>query len=160
MNDLKNLDELLALKLGPTKKITNAEIVKAPSKGAGSVMLEVKLTVKDDDDKEEIIHLMAKKLPTSELARKAFNIEDSFRKEVAFYDTIIPILNYFQKEEGIVDVSDNFAEFYGSRYNIHGQGNEVDEHAVLLLEDLRVKGKCKTVWNAIKKLGFHFLQVV
>lgn len=145
MSELKNLEDLLAPKLGPNKKIINVEIDKPPSKGAGSVMLLIKLTVKDViENNHEVVHLVAKKVPNSELARKAFKIQQSFQKEVAFYETIIPTLKSFQEEEGVV-VLDNFAEYYGARYNLHQKNNEVDEEAVLLLEDLTVKGVCNII---------------
>lgn len=148
MSDLKKLENLLAPKLGPNKKILNVETVKSPSKGAGSVMLLLKLIVEDVEHNQEVLHLVAKKVPNSELARKAFKIQQSFQKEVAFYETIIPTLKSFQEEEGVV-VLDNFAEYYGARYNLHKKNNEVDEDAVLLLEDLSVKG----VFNIIVKIN-------
>lgn len=141
MDDIRNLDDLLAAKLGPNKKVINADISKPPPKGVGSVMLKVKVTVQDTDGNEEVLHLVAKKIPANESTREAFNIQKTFKKEVAFYEVILPILRDFQKEEGITDVLDNFAEFYGARYNLLGNSEVVDEDAVMLLEDLSVKGR-------------------
>lgn len=139
--DIIDIEKLLAPKLGPNKQITNVHISKPPPKGVGSVMLKVNLTVKDDNNKEEHLHLVAKKMPSSEFAKQVFNIQETFKKEIAFYQVIIPILKEFQKEENIDGVFDNFAEFYGARFNLDGNSEVVDENGVLLLEDLSVKGK-------------------
>lgn len=155
--EIKNLDELLAPKLGLNKKIIDAEITKPPAKGFGSIMLKVKLTVQDQSNKRELVHLVAKKIPASEFAREIFNTQETFKKEVVFYDVILPTLAEFQKEamyhrssvvqriccldySGLSNIMDNFAEFYGARYNLNGESEIVDEDAVLLLEDLSVKG--------------------
>lgn len=137
--DIKNLDELLKVKLGPNKQIRNVDITKPPAKGVGSVMLKVKVTVQDGDNEEEL-NLVAKKIPDSELQRKIFNIQESFKKEVAFYREIVPILREFQEEENITDVLDSFAEFYGARFNLDENSELVDEDGVMLLDDLSVKG--------------------
>lgn len=139
MDDIKNLDELLAPKLGENTRIKHVNVSKPPQKGAGSVLLKVELTVQGQNGKEELIHLVAKKIPASEFSREMFNIQHTFKKEVAFYQVIIPILNDFQKEEG-VDLFDNVAELYGARYNLDGKNDIVDEDAVMLLEDLTAKG--------------------
>lgn len=141
MNDLRDLDKLLAPKLGPNRKIKNIDISRPPPKGVGGVMLKVKLLIEDQDGKEEVLHLVGKKIPEAESTRESFDIQRTFKKEVAFYDVILPILREFQKEEGITDVLDNFAEFYGARYNLGGKNGVVDEDAVMLLEDLSVKGR-------------------
>lgn len=141
MTELKKLDELLSAKLGPNKKIKNVEITKPSQNGVGGIMLKLKLLVEDQDGKEEVIHLIAKKIPEDEATRETFDIQNTFKKEIAFYDEILPLLKDFQKEEGITDTLDCFAEFYGARYNLNGKIGIVDENAVLLLEDLSVKGK-------------------
>lgn len=141
MDVIKNLGELLAPKLGQNKKITNVNVSKPPPLGAGSVLLKVKVVVQDQNGKEELIHLVAKKIPASEFSRNMFNIQHTFKKEIAFYQVILPILKDFQKEEGIVDVFDNYAEFYGARYNLHGKNEIVDEDGVMLMEDLSARGR-------------------
>lgn len=137
--ELKNLNGLLKTKLGPNKQIKNFEITKPPAKGVGSLMLKVKVTVQDGD-KEEKLNIVAKKIPATERAREMFNIQDTFKKEVAFYREIVPILREFQEEEKITDVIDTFAEFYGARLNLDENSEIVDEDGVILLEDLSIKG--------------------
>lgn len=137
---LKNLEELLAPKLGSNSKIKKIDISKTPPKGVGSVMLKVKVTVSDQNDKEKLLHLVAKKIPASEAARAGFDIQRTFKKEVAFYEVILPILKEFQKEADVTDILDNFAEFYGARFSLEGKTEVVDEDAVMLLEDLSVEG--------------------
>lgn len=140
MDRLERVGELLASRLGSNRKILNVDTSAPPPSGGGSAMLTVKVTVQDDDGKEEILHLIAKRIPTTEFFRDVYKIQETFKKEVAFYEVIIPMLKEFQKEEGIKDVFDNFPEFYGARKNLNG-GCEVDEDAIMLLEDLGAKGK-------------------
>lgn len=139
MNCLQHLDVLLAPKLGPNKRITNVDTSGTPPSGA-SAMLKVKVTVQNGDGSEEQLDLIAKRIPTTEFYRDVYNIQETFKKEVAFYEVIVPILKQFQEDEGIKDVFDNFPEFYGARRNLDGK-SDVDENAVMLLEDLCAKGK-------------------
>lgn len=139
--DVKNLDEILIPKLGPNNKIHITDITQPPSKGFGSLMLKVKVKVKDENDKEELLHLVAKKIPTAEQSRKYFDIQNTFKKEAAFYEIVVPILDKFQEEEGIEDLLDNFAKFYGARFSLESNSEIVDEDGVMLMEDLCIKGR-------------------
>lgn len=139
--DVKNLEEILSLKLGQNKKIDIVDITQPPAKGFGSLMLKVKVIVKDENNKEELLHLVAKKIPTAEASREYFDIQNTFKKEAAFYDIVVPILDEFQKAECIEDVLDNFAKFYGARFNLEGKSEVVDEDGVMLMEDLCIKGR-------------------
>lgn len=141
MNELRNLDQLLAPKFGPNKKITNIEVSKPPQKGVGSLMLKAEVTVQDQSGSVEVVHLVCKKIPASEFLREGFDIQKTFKKEVAFYEEILPLVREFEKEERITDVMDSFAEFYGARFSLEGKSEVVNEDAVMLLEDLSVKGK-------------------
>lgn len=140
MNEVKNLENLLSEKLGTDKKILNTQISKINAKGVGSLMLKVEVKVKDHNGKETQLHLVAKKIPELDYARKVFNIQETFKTEVEFYRTIIPVLKEFEEEESETNDLNYFAEFYGARFNLHGNSDEVDEDAVLLLEDLTVQG--------------------
>lgn len=137
---LKNLEELLAPKLG-NNKIKKIDITKPPAKGIGSVMLKVKVILCSETGEEQLLHLVAKKIPASETLREGFDIQKTFKKEVAFYEVILPILREFQKEAGVTDVLNTFAEFYGARFSLEGKTEVVDDDAAMLLEDLDVRGK-------------------
>lgn len=133
MEEINRIEDVLLL----DKNITKLTIYKPPAKGVGSLMLKVTVSTKD---KEEDLHLVAKKVPLTEIARERFQIQTTFPKEVAFYNDILPALWKFQKEEGITEELDTFPKFYGARFNLHGQNQEVDQDAVLLLEDLSFQG--------------------
>lgn len=141
MNDLKNLDQLLAPKLGLNRKIINVDITRPPPKGFGSIMLKVKLTIQNENGQEEVLHLVGKKIPETNQQKEQFDIQNTFKKEVAFYEVILPTLRNFQKQEGVRDVLDNFAEFYGARFSLDGRSEVVDHDGVMLLEDLSVEGE-------------------
>lgn len=70
-----------------------------------------------------------------------FNIQESFKKEVQFYELILPTLERFQKEENVADVLVHFPKFYGARYNFDGSSDVVDDDGIILIEDLSVRGK-------------------
>lgn len=148
METLRKLDELLLSKLHPNKKITHIDVTQTLSKGFGSEMRQVTVKVKDKNDKEEIIHLIAKQIPETDARKQLFNIQKTFKKEVAFYEVILPALKDFLNEEEVVDdVLDLFAEFYGARYTLGGDSDVVDDDAVMLLEDLSLSGNKPFVFS-------------
>lgn len=147
MHAIRNLEEVLSKKLGPDKKISNVEVTTPPPKGVGSIMFKVKVTVQGENDQTQLLHLVAKTIPKSDSLKEAFDIQRTFKKEVAFYEVILPTLWKFQKEQGITDILDNFAEFFGARTNLHGNNDVVDEDAVILLEDVSVKGEAYLCLN-------------
>lgn len=153
--DVKNLEEILIPKLGSSKKIDIIHITQPPTKGFGSLMLKVKVLVQDENNQEELLHLVAKKIPTAEASREYFDIQNTFKKEAAFYEIVVPILDEFQKEEGIEDVVDKFAKFYGARFSLEGKSELVDEDGVMLMEDLCIKGRFQlNIWAKDKMLRF------
>ncbi|XP_018569811.1 uncharacterized protein LOC108909862 [Anoplophora glabripennis] len=120
------------------KKITN---LTAPGENFGSVMLKLDLTLKDEKDgTEQELHAVAKMIPATEFQRTLFNIQVTFKNEIAMYNVIIPTLRDFQRENGINQVIDCFPEFYGARINLDERNGTVDEDAVLILENLIIKG--------------------
>lgn len=139
--DLKNLEPLISSRLDLGWKITNIESSVSELQGLGSVMLKLKVTVHDQNGKEEPLYLVAKRIPETDYVREIFNIQVSFKKEVQLYEVILPTLQMFQSEEGASDISKNFAKFYGARYNLNGTDDKLDEDGILLLEDLCVRGK-------------------
>lgn len=137
--DVKQLEELLTSKLGTNRKIINARTSKNCIQGAGSIMLNIEVNHRNKHDEENVLHLVAKQISASEIAKQIFNFQVSFKKEVAFYEVIVPILKKFQNEK-CPDYSLDFAEFYGARYNLNGNKIKVDDDALLLLENLSDKG--------------------
>lgn len=133
--DLNRIKEILALKLGQTKKILTIDSLELPPMGVNSVMLKVKVTVQDQNGKEHLLHLVAKSISAEKIKETKLNNVDFFMREVTFYEEILPVLKVLEKEEGIKKCMDTFAEYYGASY-IEGK----DEFGLILLEDIAVKG--------------------
>lgn len=140
MNDIRNIVELLSPKLGSNKKIKNVHLSDPLLIGFGSVVHKLTVMVENENGYEELLQLVAKKMLTTGFSTETSNAQISFKKEIAFYEVILPILREFLMEEGVKDRLDYFAEFYGARYNLCGSSGEVNEDGVILLEDMSVKG--------------------
>ncbi|KAG5870713.1 hypothetical protein JTB14_020725 [Gonioctena quinquepunctata] len=49
-------------------------------------------------------------------------------------------LQEFQRKQGIEEVIDCFPKFYGARTNLENSDGKIDENAILILENLKIKG--------------------
>ncbi|CAG9820937.1 unnamed protein product [Phaedon cochleariae] len=138
--EIKDLDGLLLphLDKGKTIVATNISRLTSPGENYGSEMLKVDLTLKDETGCTEELSVVAKMIPESELFQELFNVQVSFKLETAFYDTVVPALQEFQRRRSATKVIDNFAEFYGARTSL--VDGAVNEDAVLILENLKVRG--------------------
>jgi thiamine kinase-like enzyme len=134
---IKNIENLIPL--GKGKKMVNWKIKRFTASGEnyGSLMLSVDIVVKTPTGSEEI-HAIAKAIPHSEFIQKLFNAPVTFRNEITFYKKILPMLQRFQRQHGVKEVIDFVAKYYGSRLNLKGDADKVDQDAVLLLENLTV----------------------
>lgn len=140
---IAKLPRVLSGYLGNKKKIVGTEITRltAPGENYGSIMLRVDITILNEETgKEEAVYAVGKLIPTHAVIQEIFNIQVTYKNEVAFYKTIVPTLQNFQRRNGVTDVLDCFANYYGSRINLNGS-DVVDEDAVLLLENLKVSGR-------------------
>lgn len=63
------IKQILAKKLGPNKQIKNMKFQNLPQMGVTSSMLKVKVTLKDQNGSEEVLHLVAKILKSTEIAQ-------------------------------------------------------------------------------------------
>uniref|UniRef100_A0A6P7HAB1 Uncharacterized protein LOC114348183 n=1 Tax=Diabrotica virgifera virgifera TaxID=50390 RepID=A0A6P7HAB1_DIAVI len=140
LDDIKNLNDILK-SFVDISKITKTKITRltAPGENYGSLMLKLDVTLKSDENSESDLHLVAKKIPPSELFRENFNIQVTFQNEVAMYQTVVPILQSFQRDYGVKNVFNCVPRFYGARINLDG-GKQVDTDAVLILENLFANG--------------------
>ncbi|KAJ8922348.1 hypothetical protein NQ315_004291 [Exocentrus adspersus] len=138
---IKDLEKVLSARIGKHKKITDVKMepLTAPGENYGSIMSKLDLTVEDQGTKTEL-HAVAKQIPAQEFARALFNIQVTFKNEIAVYDTIVPLLQDFQRENGVDEVIDCFTEMYGARINLGEENGTVDEDAVLILENLNFTG--------------------
>lgn len=148
---IERLDELINQYIEKGKKIADVQITRltAPNENFGSTILKVDMLLKDNQDKSNTLSVVAKLIPENEFLQKIFKVPISFKMESAFYSIIIPTLQEFQREHRVTDVIDFFPKYYGSRNNLDGN-DKVDANAVLLLENLKVVGKCKTSFFIVR----------
>lgn len=140
---IENLEGLLKKHLGSKKEIVDIkqETLTAPGENYCSIMLKLDITVNNlETGKEEEIHAVAKTINTevNEFFRKSAHPQ--FKKEIAFYSEIVPALQKFQTEQGVADVLDLFPKLYATRKNLHGKDDEIDDDAIIILENLKVQG--------------------
>lgn len=140
---IKKIDEILLPKyLGSDKEITRCKTTRltAPGENYGSLMLAIDLTIRNKDDgKEQELHIVGKAVPRNEFIQRMFKTPLTFKKELEFYRTIVPTLQEFQRKNG-VGVMDFFPEFYGGRMGMDENSDKFDDDAVILLENLKIKG--------------------
>ncbi|XP_057651963.1 uncharacterized protein LOC130891329 [Diorhabda carinulata] len=139
---LQSFENLLSKTVGANKKIIHSDITNLVAAGEnfGGELLKLTITVENQITKEtEVLHAVAKKIPEMELFQKIFNIQETFKSEIIFYEKLVPIFRQFQEQHKIKNVLNCFAELYGSRLNLNGS-DIVDRDAVIILEDLIVSG--------------------
>ncbi|KAF2878837.1 hypothetical protein ILUMI_27326 [Ignelater luminosus] len=118
-----------------TKRLT------AAGENYGSLMLqtEIKLKSNTDPTTEKTLNLVAKLTPSNEFIKKFFRTAITFKKEMEFYTTIAPILKSIQIEQGVSEIIDCLPECYGARISLDSKSNVVDDGAIVLLENLKLK---------------------
>nr|XP_023025575.1 pituitary homeobox 3-like [Leptinotarsa decemlineata] len=135
---IKNLPDLLKNYLGPNKIIKDTKISRltAPGENYGSIMLKLDITLLNiENGTQEILHTVAKTLPELEMFREIFNVQITYRNEMAFYEIIVPNVQDFQKRLGVSDVVDYFCKCIATRKNLDGS-DKIDDDAVIVLENL------------------------
>jgi hypothetical protein len=134
---IENLQKLLQPFLPQDQKVKsyNTSRLTAPGENYGSLILAVDILFED----EKTLKLVGKLIPPNELIQKIFNIQTTFRKEIAVYSVIIPALKEFQREHKM-DEFNIFPRYYGGRLNLNPNSSNVDNNAVLFLENLQVEG--------------------
>lgn len=138
---LLNIENVIEKNVGANKKVRKCDIINIskPGENYAGVMLGVNITIAHNGQ-EEIIHGVAK--------TPNFNVHESFKshiavdfkKEVAFYQHIVPILKKFYQEQGVNQMPDIFPKLYAVRYNLSEDSETVDEYAFMLLENLVEQG--------------------
>ncbi|XP_008207762.1 uncharacterized protein LOC103316329 isoform X1 [Nasonia vitripennis] len=135
---LRDPQPILRKKLGDYLVVLDFEsdsLVKAGD-NYGSTILKVRVIVKRGKNAEkEELHLVAKMLPPTDFQRSIFDSAFTFKKEIFLYEELIPMYRSLYK--GAFDV---VPECYGCALSSKNGADEVDEDAVILLENLKVKG--------------------
>ncbi|KAI4461873.1 hypothetical protein MML48_5g00005483 [Holotrichia oblita] len=140
--EIKELQSLVQSCLKPGQKFISYESKNLLSTGEnyGSTMLNILIKISKEDGKEEIIHCIGKTVPPSEFLWEFFSTKNTFKKEIAVYNIIVPELNKFGNEFGIDCLMDFFAKCIGARLSLDPKSEEVDADAFLVLENLKVQG--------------------
>lgn len=141
MYEIVNLQSLIEEYLGPDREFLEyvSTNLNEPGENYGSLMLKVEIKVRNKaTNEEETISAVAKTPPTDEIIQQIFNTKVTFKNEIAFYKTVIPTLQNLRKVHNI-EPATYFPEFVGARLNLNGT-EQVDSDAVLLLENLTIKG--------------------
>lgn len=140
--EIKHIDQVIKPYLGKNVKIvkSNVQRLTQPGENYGSLMLSVDITVVDDEDHEETIHVVAKMCPPNSWLQKMFNTPVTFKKEESVYSEISVALKAFEKKYGLSKMTYYFPKYYGSRLSLNPNKSEVDDDAVLLIENLKPRG--------------------
>ncbi|CAH1370413.1 unnamed protein product [Tenebrio molitor] len=152
--EIKNLPELVRPMLGESEFI-GASVAKLTSAGDNycSLIYAVDITVKDGKE-EKILHGVAKMLPQNEYVQKLFNSPRIYFNEVGYYETIVPCLRNFQKEQGFTQLLSSVPDFYGARFSLDPSSDRIDEDAVLLIKNIKAEG-----FSIIdRRVGFDLVQ--
>ncbi|XP_072393448.1 uncharacterized protein [Diabrotica undecimpunctata] len=139
---IKNIEKLLESHIDEGKQIIRTEITNLvePGENYGGELFKIDVTIQESNTKkEEVWHLVGKIIPQKERAQAAFNVQITFKSEIAFYEKIVPELQKFQKKYNIKEILNCFPKYYGSRLNLNGS-DKVDRDGVILLENLKIKG--------------------
>lgn len=117
-----------------------SKVCTEPGEHYGSVILAVDLKIKLGSGEIKTLNLVSKVQPVNELLKIAFDVNLTFKKEVFTYNETIPALLEFQKqynfpEEKLLNI---FPKCYCARLSL--DKDEVDENALLLFENLKLKG--------------------
>lgn len=112
----------------------------AAGENNGSEMLKVDVTF-EKNGKREAIHAVAKLIPPTEEQMEIFDVQSTFKSEIGFYAEVVPLLQAFQREHGILDVANYFPKLYGSRTTLKPNSDVVDLDAVIMLENLKIIGR-------------------
>ncbi|XP_031781523.1 uncharacterized protein LOC116416639 [Nasonia vitripennis] len=110
----------------------------------GSTMLKVDARVKKTKDSpEEEMHFVAKMVPTHEFSKMHMRMTASFNKEIFIVHKLREMYRELERKAGVreEDLIDIFPKFYGGRLSKSVESPDVvDEDAVMLLENLKVRG--------------------
>ncbi|XP_068141602.1 LOW QUALITY PROTEIN: uncharacterized protein [Drosophila tropicalis] len=114
-----------------------------PGEHYGSLMLAIKAQIKKSDNTTEELPIIAKLPPlTNDLYWQIFQPERTCITENAVYKYLSAELNKLQLEAGILPTKlfDGLPRYYGSRISLQEDAKKVDRDAVLLAENLTVRG--------------------
>lgn len=140
---IDNLKELLEPYLDGAKLIDySTKYLTKPGDNYGSTILALSATIQSDDEELKKLELVAKMPPETAAFFQMFQVPLTCIKENETYLQIVPTLINFQKEAQIPesDLIDVFPNFYGARISLDPEAKIADMGALLILENLKIKG--------------------
>lgn len=114
-----------------------------PGENYGSVMLAIQAKIRSTDGSVRDLPLIAKLPPlTNDLYWQIFQPERTCITENAVYRYLASELDKLQLEAGILpaELFDGFPRYYGSRISLDPKASKVDRDAVLVQENVTVRG--------------------
>lgn len=109
----------------------------------GSTILKVEAVVKKSpSDEEETLHLVAKMLPPTDFQRLCFDSPYTVKKEIFLYEQLLPMYRDLERDLGLNDdeLFDAAPKLFGARCSLEPGSTEVDDDAVILMQNLVVEG--------------------
>ncbi|XP_016968670.1 uncharacterized protein LOC108036834 [Drosophila biarmipes] len=132
-----HLPELCTLESYDSRYLTK------PGDNYGSVMLAVQARIRSPDGAVRELPLIAKLPPlNNDLYWQIFQPERTCITENAVYQYLSPELDKLQLQSGILPTQlfDGFPRYYGSRISLDPRASKVDRNAVLVQENVTVRG--------------------
>ncbi|XP_017065565.2 uncharacterized protein LOC108104171 [Drosophila eugracilis] len=114
-----------------------------PGDNYGSIMLAVQAKIRSADGAFRELPLIAKLPPlTNDLYWQIFQPERTCITENAVYQYLSPELDKLQLESGILPAKlfDGFPRYFGSRISLDSRASKVDRNAILVQENVTVRG--------------------
>ncbi|GJQ85190.1 hypothetical protein Trydic_g13034 [Trypoxylus dichotomus] len=139
IKDFENLVKPL-LKDGETFLSYECESLLPPGENYGSTMLDVRVKITNENGEEKTVYYVGKTPPPPGLLWSVFNTKVTFKKEIALYNSVIPIFNEFGRERGVEHLIEFIAECKCARTSLNPESTEVDANAALLMENLKLQG--------------------
>ncbi|XP_066258652.1 uncharacterized protein [Euwallacea similis] len=158
MLEVQDLEQALAPDLrkpGTNVSIKNIKSLTAPGENYGSLMLSLTILIEDAaSGKTESLQAVAKAVPKNDFIQNFFMSTLTFKKELHFYKMVVPTMRRFQVDQGMKNVIDFTANFYGGRLGLNGHSSkaDADENAVIVMENLKTRGYV----IAERSVGFDF----
>ncbi|XP_058795107.1 uncharacterized protein LOC131666458 [Phymastichus coffea] len=132
---LRDLQQVLRRRFGDGVDLLDfsSEALVKPGDNYGSTMLKVTASATfNDRDGVEKLHLVAKMLPTSHFQRIVYQCNFTVKKEIFAFEEMLPVYRSLYVEE-----FDVVPKFFGARLSAEPDTYEVDDDAVILLENLK-----------------------
>jgi hypothetical protein len=141
----KDLQLLLQQKLSKqvlVLKCTTSSLL-PPGENFACSIFEVHATFKKDENApQEELHLVAKMFPTEDFIKTIFDFSFFFKKEIFFYERLLPALQQLEIDFGVraSHTFDMGPKIFGTRSSVHHDDDVVDESTIILMENLKKNG--------------------